>query len=79
MLLLDEEDLRLNCVRLEQRYGRLIPDVTCEVFDDEHARYLPLLIEVTVTNVIDEERLERICENHEATLAIDLSRAGGRG
>jgi len=76
--LLDEEDLRLNCVRLEQRFGQLIPDVTCEAFDDEHARYLPLLIEVTVTNVIDEERLERIRENHEATLEIDLSRAGGR-
>lgn len=76
---LEEEALRLSCVELETRFGRLVPDVTCEAFgDDGHARYLPLLIEVTVTNAIDEERLARIRAHREATLEIDLSMAGGR-
>jgi len=76
---LEEEDLRLCCVELETRFGRLVPDVTCEAFDgDGQARYLPLLIEVTVTNTIDEERKSRIRAHREATLEIDLSMAGGR-
>lgn len=77
--LLEEEDLRLTSIELETRYGRLVPDLTCEAFgDDGHARYLPLLIEVTVTNTIDDERLSRILSHGEATLEIDLSMAGGR-
>lgn len=75
----EEEELRLACVELEARYGRLVPDITCEAFgSDDHARYLPLLIEVTVTNPIDKERLGRIRAANEATLEIDLSMAGGR-
>lgn len=75
----EEEDLRLSCVQLETRYGRLVPDITCESFgSDGHARYLPLLIEVTVTNPVNEERLRRIRATGEATLEIDLSLAGGR-
>ena len=75
----EEEELRLVDVELESRYGRLIPDITCEAFgSDGHARHLPLLIEVTVTNHIDEERLGRIQSSGEATLEIDLSLAGGR-
>jgi hypothetical protein len=74
-----EEELRLESVRLETRHGRLVPDVTCEAFgDDGQVRYLPLLVEVTVTNHIDVERLERIRTAGEATLEIDLSLAGGR-
>jgi hypothetical protein len=74
-----EEELRLESVRLEIRHGRLVPDVTCEAFgDDGQVRYLPLLVEVTVTNHIDVERLERIRTAGEATLEIDLSLAGGR-
>jgi hypothetical protein len=75
----EEEELRLERVQLETRYGRLIPDITCDAFgSDCHARHLPLLIEVTVTNPIDEERLGRIRATGEATLEIDLSLAGGR-
>lgn len=75
----EEEQLRLANVLLETRYGRLIPDITCETFaSDGQARYLPLLIEVTVTNHINEERLHRIRSTGEATLEIDLSLAGGR-
>jgi len=74
-----EEDLRLANVELESRYGGLIPDITCEAFGaDGHARHLPLLIEVTVTNTISQERLDRIRAEGEATLEIDLSLAGGR-
>ncbi|MDZ7914363.1 MAG: hypothetical protein U5O16_21395 [Rhodococcus sp. (in: high G+C Gram-positive bacteria)] len=73
------EDLRLASVRLETRYGRLIPDITCESFDaDGQPRHLPLLIEVTVTNPIDEVRLGRIRATGKAALEIDLSLAGGR-
>lgn len=75
----EEEQLRLASVRSEMRNGRLVPDITCESFGaDGHARHLPLLIEVTVTNQIDEERLDRIQATGEATLEIDLSLAGGR-
>jgi hypothetical protein len=75
----EEEVLRLECVQLETRYGRLVPDITCESFDsDGQARHLPLLVEVTVTNHVDEERMGRIRATGEATLEIDLSLAGGR-
>lgn len=75
----EEEELRLVNVQLETRYGRLVPDIIAEAFGvDGHARHLPLLIEVTVTNPVDEERLGRIRAAGEATVEIDLSRAGGR-
>lgn len=49
----EEEELRLFAVELETRYGRLVPDITCEAFRlDGHAAHLPLLIEVTVTNPV---------------------------
>jgi hypothetical protein len=77
----DEEELLLRDIELETSYGQLIPDITCNAFaddDDGHARYRPLLIEVTVTNALDEERCARIRAAGEATLEIDLSLAGGR-
>lgn len=75
----DEEELRLACIQSEVRHGRLIPDLICESFDsDGQVRYLPLLIEVTVTNRISQERLRRIRSMGEAALEIDLSLAGGR-
>ena len=75
----EEEELRLSDVQLETRHGRLVPDIICESFDsDGQARHLPLLIEVTVTNHIDDDRLARIRAAGEATLEIDLSLAGGR-
>lgn len=76
---LDEEELRLENVQPETRFGRLVPDIICTAFDFEgNARYLPLLIEVTVTNHIDIEWMGRIQDAGEATLEIDLSLAGGR-
>ena len=59
---------------LEKRFGRLIPDVTARTAE-EHGRVL--LIEVTVTNVIDRDRQEQIRANNMPTIEIDLSRVGG--
>ena len=69
----------LDLVELEQRFGRLVPDVTCKAWPEGGGRvFWPMLIEVTVTNVIDGERLERIRATGEAALEIDLSLTGGR-
>lgn len=64
----------LTHVVLEKRFGRLIPDVTARTAE-EHGRVL--LIEVTVTNVIDRDRQEQIRANNMPTIEIDLSRVGG--
>lgn len=61
-------------VQLEQRFGRVIPDVTARVAA-EHGEIM--MIEVTVTNHIDEERLARIRQKNVPTLEINLSRSGG--
>lgn len=71
--------LKLDYVDLEQRLGRLIPDITCKAWPVDGGRvHWPLLIEVTVTNPIDDERLGRIRDMGAAALEIDLSLAGGR-
>lgn len=61
-------------VKLEKRFGSVIPDVTAQI-PEEHGGVL--LIEVTVTNTIQPERQKRIQENNVPALEIDLSRAGG--
>lgn len=84
------ETAELASVQLEQRMGRIVPDViarrasppqtlaptnpkdpTAQVVEDL------LLIEVTVTNHVDEERLQRIRQQNMPTLEIDLSRLAG--
>ena len=62
-------------VHLEKRFGRVIPDVMANV-SIEHGNIL--MIEVTVTNQIDDERLVRIQEANIPTLEINLSLSGGR-
>lgn len=74
---LPAQQVNLADVRLEQRFGRIIPDLICEVAA-EAAVFSPLLIEVTVTNQIDDERLSRIRAMNAPTLEIDLSLSGGR-
>lgn len=75
----EAEELALDHVELEQRFGRIVPDITCKSWPAIGGRVIwPLLVEVTVTNQIDEERLRGICEHGVATLEIDLSLAGGR-
>ncbi|SDZ43122.1 hypothetical protein SAMN05518669_1354 [Variovorax sp. YR634] len=75
----EAEKLELDHVELEQRFGRIVPDITCKSWSTAGGRVMwPLLIEVTVTNQINEERLRGIREHGEAALEIDLSLAGGR-
>lgn len=61
-------------VALEKRFGRLIPDVTART-SQEHGGVL--LIEVTVTNTIHQQRQEQIQDGNVPALEIDLSRTGG--
>lgn len=73
-----QEYVSLRDVHLEKRLGRVIPDVMAWVVDtlDVENAY-QLLIEVTVTNPINDERLERIRGLNLATLEIDIGRMGG--
>jgi hypothetical protein len=63
--------LPLLSVKTEQRLGSLIPDVIAETPPDHGST---LLIEVTVTNTIVEERINRIRQQNFPALEIDLSR-----
>lgn len=72
------EYVNLDNVRLEKRLGRVIPDVLAKVLGKLNAESeYQLLIEVAVTNPINEERLERIREVNLPTLEIDIGRMGG--
>jgi hypothetical protein len=70
--------LSLSDTRLEQRMHPLIPDVVTVARRDDGRVFDPLVIEVTVTNTIDDERRARIREQGVAALEIDLSMTGGR-
>lgn len=61
-------------VELEKRFGGIIPDVIAKV-SVEHGEIM--MIEITVTNHIDDKRLIRIREKNVPTLEIDLSHSGG--
>lgn len=70
--------LQLTNTRLEHRMRALIPDVVSEARAEDGQVFDPLVIEVTVSNVIDDERRERIQAQGVAALEIDLSMSGGR-
>jgi hypothetical protein len=72
------EMLELTHVDLEQRFGRVVPDLVCQGWASGGIWLIPLFIEVTVTNHIDEERLARIQSEQAYALEIDLSLTGGR-
>jgi hypothetical protein len=75
----EPERLSIDLVGLEKRFGGIIPDVTCKAWPDEGGEVLwPLFIEVTVTNAMTAERLERIRDAGQPTLEVDLSLTGGR-
>jgi len=59
-------------VALERRLGRIIPDVIAT-----EASGATLLIEVTVTNSITQERLQRIVEAGHPTIEINIGSMGG--
>lgn len=63
---------QLAGARLEQKLGRIIPDVIAQLKDGSE-----LLVEVTVTNTITPERLERIRAVNLQTIEIDFSRMAG--
>jgi hypothetical protein len=63
---------RLAGARLEKKLGRIIPDVIAQLVDGGE-----LLVEVTVTNNITPERLERIRAVNMPTIEIDFSRMAG--
>lgn len=72
------ELVTLQDVYLEKRLGRVIPDVIATVNDSQNlSQAYTLLIEVTVTNTISEERLQRIKSTNLPTLEIDVGRMGG--
>lgn len=62
-------------VQLEHRMGGVIPDVVATV---PSAHGSELLVEVTVTNRIDDERIRKIKQLNLPALEIDLSASGGR-
>ncbi len=74
----DAQALELKSVALEQRTGRIIPDVTAITLPAPGWPAETLLIEITVTNGMDDARLARILEVGLPTLEIDLSRLGGK-
>jgi len=63
----------LQTVVLEHRFGRIVPDVLAKLSTGEN-----LLIEVTVTNRITDERIYRISREGCPALEIDIGRMGGR-
>ncbi|MGN8086094.1 hypothetical protein ACTJK6_08615 [Ralstonia sp. 22086] len=74
----DAQELELTSVALEQRVGRIVPDVTATTLPAPGWSAEKLLIEITVTNRMDVARLARIREADLPTLEIDLSRLGGK-
>ncbi|WP_429481846.1 hypothetical protein [Paraburkholderia youngii] len=70
--------LELHAVSLERRTGRIIPDVTATTLPAPGWPAESLLVEITVTNGITDERRARIREVNLPALEIDLSRLGGK-
>lgn len=76
---LDPRWLLLNDVQLERRLGLTRPDLLCAAVNtDGSPAFSELCIEVTVTNAIHEERLDRIRRVGMATIEVDLRSLAGR-
>lgn len=73
-----EQLVQLADVRLEQHLGEIKPDVLASTIPIGDWPAESLSIEITVTNTIDEDRLEKIRQKGIPTLEIDVSRMGGR-
>lgn len=69
-------ELRLSSVDLEVHLGHSVPDVVASWVDEDGWSH-SMLIEVTVTNTITEERIERLSSLGWPVLEIDISRMGG--
>ncbi|MHB1077185.1 hypothetical protein [Thiobacillus sp.] len=67
----------LESVTLEKPLGRIRPDVLAYTVAAPGWPAGPVLVEITVTNTINGERLERIRSQNLPALEIDISRMGG--
>lgn len=76
--LFPREEAALARVELERSIGRVRPDVRALMLEARHWPAGPLLVEVTVTNQISGERLDRIRALGLPAIEIDVSRMGGR-
>lgn len=70
--------VQLERVLLEKGVGNTRPDVIAQMRDSSPWEAGPILIEVTVTNAITEERMQRIRQNNLPTLEIDIRQLGGK-
>lgn len=70
--------VRLASVALEKRLGPIKPDVLATTIAIADWPADQLLIEVTVTNTISAERIERIRRMNIPAIEVDISRMGGR-
>lgn len=70
--------VQLDEVALEKGMGRTRPDVIAQMRESFPWEAGPILIEVTVTNAITEERMQRIRHNNLPTLEIDIRQLGGK-
>lgn len=68
---------QLESVFLEQRIGSIRPDVIARTIPDGERLPEQILIEITVTNTISEERIERIRRENIPAIEIDISLMGG--
>lgn len=74
---LPEQLVQLESVVLEKRVGRIRPDVVARTIAVGEWLAEQILIEITVTNFIDDERIGRITREGHPALEIDISRMGG--
>jgi len=70
------EEITLSSVKLEVHLGRSVPDVIATWVTEDGLSH-SLLIEVTVTNPITGERIERLSSFGWPALEIDIGRMGG--
>ncbi|MFH1987427.1 MAG: hypothetical protein ABIK25_07360 [Pseudomonadota bacterium] len=71
------EIVELSSVVLEQWMGGVRPDVVAKTIATQRWASSSVLIEITVTNSISEERLQRLMKHQRPVLEIDISRMGG--
>lgn len=70
-------DIQIKSAELEKAQGNVRPDVLINTLPNEWWSGGQLMVEVTVTNHIDSERLLRIRKKGIPALEIDLSKFGG--
>ena len=72
------QTITLRDVRLENRFGNVIPDVCGDGSDADGLEMGVVFVEVTVTHGFDDERIRRIEQAGRPALEIDLREAFGR-